>query len=172
MRGVLRGSLAASVAIGILGAPACALAAVDTEWQRRLTLTAINVVVFAALIYPTHRLVLQPLLRVLQERGSATLGTIERAVELSGDSGRLQEALEERLSEARGAAQARRSEVMAESDAEEQRIVAAAREAAATSVAEVRDSITAELEAARDALESDVRGLAQEAAAKILGRAS
>ncbi len=171
MRGVLRGPLALSVGIGILIAPTFALAAVDLDIWRRLTITAVNIVVFLALIYPTHRFVIQPLLNVLQERGVATLGTLERATELSGESAQLGETLEERLVEARARAQARRGEVMAEADDEERRIVGAAREAAALSVAEVRDSIAAELASARDALEADTRGLAQEAAAKILGAA-
>jgi F-type H+-transporting ATPase subunit b len=156
--------------LSVLVAPALAAAAVDLRIPERLTLTAINVVIFVALVYPTNRWVLQPLLRVLQERQRATAGTVARASELLEDSVRRNGELGERLDAARATAQARRSAIMSAAEAEERGAISAAREAATATVGAVRDSIDAELVDARRALESEARALAQEAAVKVLGR--
>ena len=78
--------------------------------------------------------------------------------------------LEQKLVGARSRAQERRGAILAEAEATERSVIGAAREAANQTIAEVRGAIADELVSARSALESDVRGLAREAAVKILGR--
>ena len=60
---------------------------------------------------------------------------------------------------------------MAEAETEEKDLTDAARRDGAAIIDEVRGALAEELASARTALEGEARALAQEAAAKILGRA-
>ncbi len=170
MRGVFRGPQFCSVALIVLLTPAFAVAAIDLEIPRRLMLTGVNVAIFAALVWPTNRFVIQPLLQVLREREQASEGTLGRVAELLEDSAARRETLEERLEQARAAAQARRTAIMTEAESEERRVIGAAREAGANALERVRAEVVAELGQARSAFEAEASGLAQAAAVKILGR--
>lgn len=130
----------------------------------------INMGVFALLIYPTHKLLLQPLVGVLLAREAATAGSVEKASGLRDSAAGEREQLDAALAETRHAAAARRNEILAEAQSEERSILDAARSDAGQVVAEVRDAIAGELEQARRSLQDDARELAGEAAARILGR--
>ena len=171
MRGRERGSLIIGVMFGALAVPRIAGAAAALNLNPELWITAMNVIIFASLIYPTNRFVLQPVLKVLLARVEAVEGTTRRASELREEAAAQRSDLEERLAQARAEAQARRVGILAETEAEERSLIDAARGAAAAGIAELRETVAGELESARSALEADARGLAEEAAAKILGRA-
>ncbi len=171
MRGRERGSLIIGVMFGALAVPRIAGAAAALNLNPELWITAMNVIIFGALIYPTNRFLLQPLMKVLRARIEAVEGTAGRASEIRDEALARRSDLEERLAQARAAAQSQRVRILAETEAEEKSLIDAARAAAVASVAELRETLAGELESARLALESDARALAEEAAAKILGRA-
>ncbi len=171
VRGRERGSLIIGVMFGALAVPRIAGAAAALNLNPELWITAMNVIIFVALIYPTNRFLLQPILKVLRERIEAVEGTAGRASAIREEAAAHRSDLEERLAEARAEAQSRRVRIQAETEAEERTLIDAARRAATVSVAELRETLAGELESARSALEADARGLAEEAAAKILGRA-
>ncbi len=130
----------------------------------------INFAVLLLLIYPVNRLLLQPLVAVLEEREARTVGATERAESLVGESADARNTVEQRLSAVRAEAQARRAAVLAEADQEERQLVGAAREAAGREIDAVRAGVADELRQASAALKDDARGLAREAASRILGR--
>lgn len=130
----------------------------------------INFAVLLLLIYPVNRLLLQPLVAVLEEREARTVGATERAESLVGESADARNTVEQRLSAVRAEAQARRAAILAEADQEERQLVGAAREAAGREIDAVRAGVADELRQASAALKDDARGLAREAASRILGR--
>ncbi len=171
MRGRERGRLVICVMFGALAMPRIARAAAALNLDPELWLTAMNVVIFAALIYPTNRFLLQPLLKVLRARIEAVEGTAGRASEIREEALARRRELEERLALARAEAQSQRVRTLGETETEAKSLTDAARAAASASIAEVRETLAGELESARSELESEARTLAEEAAAKILGRA-
>ena len=130
-----------------------------------------SLIVFSLLIYPVNKLLVSPLVRILQERDARISGAAERASELAEESAMERGRLDERLAQARAAAQARRGEILAEAKLEEQRLLDAARADAAGEIASMRDSVAGELQAAREALAGEARALAETVAARVLGRA-
>ncbi len=170
MRGLERSSLVFWVTWGFVALPGVARAA-SLNLFPDLRITAVNVIVFLALVYPTNRLVLQPLLKVLRERVAAVEGTAARASDIRGEAAAQRGQLDERLAAAQAEAQSRRVEIMAEAETEEKDLTNAARRDGAAIIDEVRVALAEELASARTALEGEARALAQEAAAKILGRA-
>jgi len=132
---------------------------------------ATNVALFLLLIYPVNRILVQPLLRVLDEREARTAGALAQSRQLGEAARATRVDLEARLSEARARAQARRSAVLGEGELEERAVLEAAREAASAVVDSVRQSVETQLAEARKDLQTDARSLAREAATRILGRA-
>ena len=131
----------------------------------------IHLVVLLVLIYPVNRLLLQPLAVVLREREARTSGARSQARLLAEEAADCGRSVEERLQAAHAEAQARRNIVLAEAEAEERRIVGEAREAGQHEIDSLREAVAQELVQARESLERDARGLAREAATRILGRA-
>ena len=132
---------------------------------------ATNVALFLLLIYPVNRLLVQPLLRVLDEREARTSGALEQSRQLGDEARATRVDLEARLSEARTRSQSRRSAILSDGEIQERAVLDAAREEASGIVEDVRQSVRAELIEARTALHTDSRVLAREAATRILGRA-
>ncbi len=130
----------------------------------------INFAVLLALIYPVNRLLLQPLVAVLVEREARTGGARARAEELVSETASRRETLEARLLAARAEAKGRRATLLAEAEAEERRLLDEARQAGRRELQEVREGIGRALEEARVGIAGDARGLAREAASRILGR--
>ena len=171
MRGLERSSLVFWVTWwGVVTLPGVARAA-GLNLFPDLRITAVNVIIFLALVYPTNRLVLQPVLKVLRERVAAVEGPAERASEIRGEAAARRGELDARLAAARAEGQSRRAAIMAEAETEEKELTDAARRDGAAIIDEVRGALAEELASARTALEGEARALAQEAAAKILGRA-
>ena len=132
---------------------------------------AANIVVFAVLIYPVNRWLIQPLMHLVEEREAKTTGALDRAAELESETRETGAQIEARLKEARARAQARRTAILADAESQERALLAAASNDAASSIDGVRSAVAAELADARAALEADARALAREAASRLLGRA-
>ncbi|MEX2205415.1 MAG: ATP synthase F0 subunit B [Myxococcota bacterium] len=160
---------ASAIAIG-LSSPFPAQAA-DLNLIPAAEVVATNVALFLLLIYPVNRLLVQPLLRVLDERAARTSGALAESQQLGDDARTARTDLEARQNEARARAQAKRSAILGEGELEERAVLEAARDDAAQSIESVRRSIDGELVEARTALQADARALAREAATRILGRA-
>jgi F-type H+-transporting ATPase subunit b len=153
-----------------IASPATARAA-DLNLIPDAVVVATNVALFLLLIYPVNKLLVQPLLRVLDERAARTSGALAQSQKL-GDEARSQRAdLEARQNEARARAQAQRSAILGDGEVEERALLEAAREEASQSIETVRRAIESELVEARRGLQTDARALAREAATRILGRA-
>lgn len=169
MRAVANIAQRVSLAVAATALPSVASAA-DLNLNPNPKLVAINVVVFGLLIYPVNRLLIAPLLRLVDEREQRTRGAREEAGRLNAEATALGADLETRLTEARARAGARRAAIMSDAESQERSLLSAAAEDAARSIESVRSAIDADLVAARAALQSDARGLAGEAASRVLGR--
>ena len=162
--------LTPSITLVGLGFPVAARAS-ELNLIPDAAVVATNVALFLLLIYPVNRLLVQPLLRVLDERAARTSGALAESQQVGDEARARRVDLETRLAEARSHAQARRSAVLADGEIQERAVLEAARGEAAGMVEAVRASIRIELTEARRDLQSDARALAREAATRILGRA-
>ncbi|MFQ5699471.1 MAG: hypothetical protein ACE5IL_14460 [Myxococcota bacterium] len=133
-------------------------------------LLAVNIGIFLALIYPIDRLLLRPLVRVLEQRELRTRGVLARAEAVAQQAAELRREFEARLQEARHRAAERRLVILAEGEREDAATLEGARSQAASVLESVRRGIEAELEAARQGLQADAAELGREAAGRILGR--
>lgn len=131
----------------------------------------LNLAIFLALVWPTKRFLLDPLLGVLEARGQRTLGALERAEALLREAAETRERFEAELAGVHAEAEARRAEILGEGETQAREVLQAARDAGARSVEAVRETLASELVQARQTLRADASGLANEAAARILGRA-
>ena len=165
-----RSALPTLTAAAVVLAPSLAFAAGDFKILPDVPHMLVNLAIFAALIWPVNRLLIQPLLGVIETREERTVGALQQAAAFGDEASGARRELEGELREARSAAAAARAEVLAEAESQEQSLIAAAREAAAETVREVRDAVAQELGGARESLRADAGELAQVAAAKILGR--
>ncbi len=161
--------LASAILVGFLS-PVGAQAA-DLNLIPAAEVVATNVVLFLLLIYPVNRLLVQPLLAVLDERAARTSGALAQSQQLGADARSARSELEASQNEARARAQAKRSAILGEGEVEERSLLEAARDEAHQNIESVRRSVEGELAEARRALQIDSRALAQEAATRILGRA-
>jgi F-type H+-transporting ATPase subunit b len=165
-------ALAAALPPLLLGLPARAFAAGGgIELVPEPEILALNFAVLLLLIWPVNRLLIRPLVQLLEERERRGRGATERADELRNETTGLRDTLSDRLHQARAAAQTRRTEILTSAQDEEREILEGARREAARQVQGVRSTIAQESDDARRSLEGDARELAREAAAGILGRA-
>jgi F0F1-type ATP synthase membrane subunit b/b' len=128
-----------------------------------------NLALVLLLIWPVNRLLIAPLVRILQQREARTAGG--EAAALRAEASAERERLAARREQSRRGAGDRRNAILARGKSAEQGVLDAARAEAAESLAQVRGSIAAEVEQVRSSLRSDARALAQLAAERILGRA-
>jgi F-type H+-transporting ATPase subunit b len=150
--------------------PASAQAADGLNLFPQAELVALNVVLFLLLIWPVNRLLVQPLLRVLDERERRTAGAESEVEALRTSARDARKALEAGMIDARGRAQARRTAILAAGETDEHAVLDAARNDAQAAIDSVRAAVESELAGARAALEADTRALARDAATRILGR--
>ena len=141
--------------------PVPALAS-DLNLYPDVTTVATNIALFLLLIYPVNRLLVQPLLQVLDEREARTSGALTQASRLGEEARAARIAIEARLVEARAAAQLRRNAVLADGEPRERAVLEAARADANGIVESVRTSVQAELAEARGALPADARARRRE----------
>jgi F0F1-type ATP synthase membrane subunit b/b' len=128
------------------------------------------VILFAAIIVPLNLLMFRPLLRALEQRGEKIEGARARASAVSKQAGEVLGRYEAAVGAARSQAETVRRQALESARVEQARIGAAARAAAEAEIAEARVGVAGALEAARVALRGETQRLAQEAAAKVLGR--
>jgi F-type H+-transporting ATPase subunit b len=166
-----KNTLKVSTLIVAAMAPPEIASAADFELFPHWPSVALNLVIFLLLIYPVNRLLIQPLLHLVEERESRTSGALDRATALETQTRETGAQIEARLNEGRSRAQARRAAILAEAEREERALLQAASNDAAGSIETVRSAVAAELAGARTALEADARTLAREAASRLLGRA-
>lgn len=170
MRAEPRTWLTPGIILASLAVPAAAQAA-DLNLIPDVVSVATNVALFLLLIYPVNKLLVTPLLRVLDERAARTSGALAESESLVGEARAARADLETRLAAARARAQARRSAILADGEVEERAVLEAARTEAVGNVDVVRRAVQAELADARSGLESETRALAREVATRVLGRA-
>jgi F-type H+-transporting ATPase subunit b len=125
---------------------------------------------FLVLILPVNRLVLKPLLGVLDERGARIEGTRKRAAEIGAQAESVLSRYSAAVEAARKQAEQLRSEALEGARGEQARVLADARGAAEREVNAARGGVEAALEGARAALRRESAALAREAAARVLGR--
>jgi F-type H+-transporting ATPase subunit b len=127
-------------------------------------------VLFVLLIVPVDRLVLRPLLSVLEQRAARIEGARRRAGEIAKQAesalGRYSAAIEE----ARKQADLVRSDALERARTEQARVLAEARSAAEREVSAARSGVAQALQGARVTLRSHGDTLAHEAASRVLGR--
>lgn len=156
---------------GALGIPWVAQAAGALNLSPNPVILIADVVVFLLLVYPTSRLLLRPIVRIIEDREKRSEGALAGAESLSLEAVELQRELEVRLREAHARAQGRRAEVLAEAEEAQRESLDHARDDAGRIVDSVRRSVADDLSAARTSLADEARTLAREAASRILGRA-
>ena len=161
--------------VSLLAVAASALPAIASAQEFSLEphwkFVGANVAIFLLLIYPVNRLLVQPLLHMIEERDAKTTGALDRAAALESETRETGAQIEARLKEAHARALARRTAILADAESQERALLAAASNDAAQSIDAVRSAVAAELTDARTALEADARTLAREAASRLLGRA-
>lgn len=133
-------------------------------------LLAVLVIVFALLIAPVNRLLVQPLLRVLDERHERIEGARARAGAVAQEAESVLSGYQAALDQARRAAAAERQRQLETARREEKATSGGAREAAEEQIERARGEIDAALVTARGTLRREAELLAREAAERILGR--
>jgi len=120
-----------------------------------------------AVLYPT---LFKPWLATRERREGAITGTLQAADELRAEAERVGADYDSRIADVRGRAAAVRSEAVKAGEAERARRLADSRTAAGTDLQALRDRLATQSEAARATLSARIDELANDIAAKILGR--
>jgi F-type H+-transporting ATPase subunit b len=150
--------------------PAAAHASGDLVLIPRPPMLAALIVLFLLLIGPTNRLILKPLLRVLDEREARTTGTRARAARLEEEAREVFERCEREIVKTREESELQRRGTLERVRAEAQQVTDAARSSAEGTLESARDELGQALESARRGLRGQSEELAREAAARVLGR--
>jgi F-type H+-transporting ATPase subunit b len=166
----LRWSIACSALAAAL-VPVAAHASGDLvlipNWTRELP---ILIALFVMVIPPTNRLILKPLLRVLDDREERTTGTRARAARLEQEAREVLERCEREIVKTREESERLRRSALERVRAEAQQLTDAARAGAETTLDGARGELGQALESARHGLRGQSEELAREAAARVLGR--
>jgi F-type H+-transporting ATPase subunit b len=125
---------------------------------------------FVVLIPPTNRLILKPLLRVLDEREARTVGTRARAARLEEEARAVFDRCESELARTREESERLRRAALERVRAEAQDLTQAARAGAEQNLERARRELGGALDEARQTLRSQSQDLAREAATRVLGR--
>jgi F-type H+-transporting ATPase subunit b len=127
-------------------------------------------VLFVLLILPVNRLVLQPLLRVLDERGARIEGARKRAHEIGAQADGVFARYQAAIEAARKQADELRNRALDGARGDQAKILADARRAAESEMSEARSGVASALTSARAGLRAQTEALAREAAERVLGR--
>jgi F-type H+-transporting ATPase subunit b len=125
---------------------------------------------FVLLVFPVNRLVLKPLLAVLDERSARIEGAKKRASEIAGQADAVLARYGAAVEQARKQAEEQRKGTLEGARGEQNRVLAEARGAAEREVSSARSDVAGALQGARAALRGQSEALAREAAARVLGR--
>jgi F-type H+-transporting ATPase subunit b len=137
------------------------------DWTGLLPLL---VALFVVIIFPADRLLLRPLLRVLDERHERIEGARQRADALSGEADAVLARYETAVGEARHHAEAARRDALDRARREQTGLTSQARTDAEAEIARARDEVGRALAEARTALRAEAELLARDAASQVLGR--
>jgi len=127
-------------------------------------------VLFLLLIAPVNRLVLKPLLGVLDERGARIEGARKRAQEVGAQADGVFARYQAAIEAARKQADELRNRALDDARGDQTKILAQARRAAEAEMSAARTDVAGALAGARVGLRSQTEGLAREAAERVLGR--
>jgi len=130
----------------------------------------VQMVIFAALIVVLKPLLFDPVLRVFQERERRTEGAREDARQMQEEAGELLQEYERALARVRQVASEERERVRFDTRRLEAQIMQEATVAAAEIVQEGRSKIAAEVAGMQKDLDAQATAIAQEMAARVLGR--
>jgi F-type H+-transporting ATPase subunit b len=128
------------------------------------------IALFVLLVYPVNRVVLSPLLRVLEERAARIDGARRRASEVTAQADAVLARYQSAVEQARLRADELRKGELSGARSEQAELLSAARHAAEAEVANARQGVARALRAARAELARHTEALAREAAARVLGR--
>jgi F-type H+-transporting ATPase subunit b len=128
------------------------------------------IVVFLLLIVPINRLIFRPVFQVLDLRKDRIDGNRSRAEMLSKQAEEVLARYERSVREVREDAERRRREQLEAARSETAQRTAEARAGAERDFGRAREEIAAALDQARASLRAEAEDLANEAAARILGR--
>jgi F-type H+-transporting ATPase subunit b len=137
------------------------------DWRFQLPLL---VVLFSALVPIVNRLLLRPLLRVLDARTERTDGTRKRASRLEAQVREIVARYEGSLLEARRSAESSRRAILDDARLRAAEETTAARSDAEQEIASARQQLAAASAQARRSLRERSEELAREAASRVLGR--
>jgi F-type H+-transporting ATPase subunit b len=127
-------------------------------------------VLFAVVVAPVNRLILRPLLSVLDERAERIEGARARAAGVGKEADRVLEHYETAVGHAREQGEGERRRIVDEARHAETRTLARERGDAEQQLEQARGEIGQALEDARARLRRDAEQLAQQAAERVLGR--
>jgi F-type H+-transporting ATPase subunit b len=130
----------------------------------------VQMIIFAALIFVLEPLLFNPVLRVFQERERRTEGAREDARVMQEEAGELLQQYERALARVRQVASEERERVRAETRKLEAQIMEEATRTASAVVQEGRSKIAGEVAGMRTELDAQATSIAQEMAARVLGR--
>ncbi len=155
----------------ILFVAAPALAAGDLVLIPEVPLLVSLIVLFLILVVPVNKLLLQPLLKVLDEREERIDGTRNKADSLEREASEILQRYESEVRAVREDSEQKRRGVLDEARGQSSETTGAARSAAEQQIEAARNEVNAALEQARTGLQSQAQDLAQQAASQVLGRA-
>ena len=125
---------------------------------------------FALLVFPVNRVLLRPLMRVLDERSERIEGAREHAERLRHEADSVLERYREAVRRAREEAEAERRETVEAARREHAEATTKARGDADQEVARAREEVQAALGDARARVHREAEALARDAASRVLGR--
>jgi F-type H+-transporting ATPase subunit b len=130
----------------------------------------LQILIFVILWLILKNLLFQPYIALLDERQQKTAGARDRSDILEHESDRLRMQYEEGIAKAQAAGYAAKDLIVQRARQERESILGQAREEAAGFLERARAEIQRELAQERGLLIQEAHGVAQEMAAKILGR--
>lgn len=130
----------------------------------------VQIALFLALWMALKRLWFDPALKVIAAREARSHGAVGAAEALQAEAERLRQQHAAAIDEAKSEAQREMQELLRQAEAEQRRVVGEATDAAQRTLADVRERVAREVAVARQGLQADVRTIAREVAATVLGR--
>ena len=130
----------------------------------------IQIASFVVLWFGLKRLLIDPVLQVLEQRDARTSGAQREAAAITAAANVSAADYERRIHAARIAAFAETEAARGATQAEEQRVLSEARQQAGAQLALLRENLRLQAEAARPALAIDARDLAARVAERVIGR--
>ncbi len=160
-----------AIAATALGLASPASAAGNLVLIPELPLLTALIVLFLILVVPVNALLLQPLLRVLDERAERIEGTRSKADSLEREASEILDRYETAVRVVREESEQKRRGVLEAARSQSAETTGAARKAAEQQIDEARREVAGALEQARSGLRGQAQDLAQQAASQVLGRA-